>query len=141
MADQREDRADEGATAESFAYKYRRLTTDVAVGVRVEALGSEAPNGYTTADQAGRIADVLGVGPRDTLLDLGSGRGWPGTCIAAVTGCTPVIADLPLEALRSARVRTSRLDPPRGSVVAADGFRLPFRDRSFDAACHTDVLC
>jgi hypothetical protein len=129
------------ATTESFAYKYRRLTTSVAASVRAEALGSSLPNGYTTAAQAVRLAEALEIGRDDVLLDLGSGRGWPGTHVASVTGCTPVVADLPLEALRSARGALAGLEPSRGSAVVADGFRLPFRDRSFDAACHTDVLC
>ena len=130
-----------GATTESFAYKYRRLTTDPAVALRGDAFGSELPNGYTTVSQAARLADLLGVGPGSALLDLGSGRGWPGGHIASVTGCAPVVADLPLDALRTAGRVLSELDPIRGHVVCADGFRLPFRDRSFDAACHTDVLC
>lgn len=135
------DRGEESATTESFAYKYRRLTTAPAAGVRVRALGSAAPNGYTTAAQADRIAAALDLRAGSTLLDLGSGRGWPGVHIASATGCTPVATDLPLDALREAGEAFRALDPPRGSATAADGTRLPFRDRSFDAACHTDVLC
>ena len=135
------DRGEEGATTESFAYKYRRLTTRPAVEVRLRAFGSAAPNGYTTAAQADRIAATLCVGPGSKLLDLGSGRGWPGAHIAAATGATPLATDLPLDALREAGRAFRALEPPRGLRAAADGVRLPFRDRSFDAACHTDVLC
>jgi SAM-dependent methyltransferase len=135
------DRGEEATTTESFAYKYRRLTTAPAVGVRARALGSAAPNGYTTAAQAGRIAEALEVGRGNTLLDLGAGRGWPGAHIATATGCVPFATDLPLDALRRAGEAFRALEPPRGSLIAADGTRLPFRDRSFDAACHTDVLC
>ena len=39
-------------------------------GVRVRALGSAAPNGYTTVVQADRMARVLGLGPGRRLLDL-----------------------------------------------------------------------
>ena len=140
MTEQR-DRGEESATTESFAYKYRRLTTGPAERLRVRALGSAAPNGYTTVVQADRMARVLGLGPGRRLLDLGAGRGWPGGHIAAATGCTPFAADLPLEALLQAGQVFRALDPPRGSLTAADGTRLPFRDRSFDGACHTDVLC
>jgi SAM-dependent methyltransferase len=131
----------EGASTESFAYKYRRLNTDAAASVRFGALGSAVPNGYTTVEQAGRIARLLRVGEGDLLLDLGSGRGWPGVHVAAETGCIPVATDLPMDALRRARRVFLDLTPERGKAVAADGFQLPFRDRSFDAACHTDVLC
>ena len=126
---------------ESFAYKYRRLTSEPAAALRAHSLGSTLPNGYTTAAQAQRLAALLRVGRGDVLLDLGSGRGWPGTHIAASTGCVPVVTDLPLDALRVARDLLPEGGARPGSVVAADGFRLPFRDRSFDAASHTDVLC
>ena len=141
MADQGRERTEGGTTTESFAYKYRRLTTDAAASVRLEALGSTVPNGYTTGAQADRIAAALEVGQGHTLLDLGSGRGWPGTRVASVTGCTAIVADLPLDALRHARQHLADLGSGAGGVVAADGLHLPFRDRSFDAACHTDVLC
>lgn len=128
------------ATSESFAYKYERLSSEAARRVRVAVLGSAQANGYTTVTQADRIADLLRLGPGGRLLDLGSGRGWPGARIAERTGCDHILSDLPLLALRDAR------DPKeeaggRRAVVCADGRLLPFRDACFDAASHTDVLC
>jgi len=133
--------AAERVTQESFAYKYRRLGTPAAQGVRVAVLGSDLPNGYTSVAQADRIAQLLLLAPGDSLLDLGSGRGWPGARVAEKTGCRLVVTDLPLTALRKAAARLSALGSPGYGVVCADGLHLPFRDSCFDAASHTDVLC
>ena len=80
--------------------------------------------------------------PAAKLLDLGAGSGWPGLYLAQLTGCDVVMVDLPLAALRIARERAA----PDGLVqrctaVAADGAALLFRDPSFDALSHSDVLC
>ena len=134
----------DGVTVDSFAYKYGRLTTDAAESVRSRVLGSPVPNGYTTVAQADRIAEALGVGPGDVLLDVGSGRGWPGARIAARSGCAAVVTDLPLNALRQVRLRapsTDRRSQGTPTAVCADGAHLPFRDACFDAVTHSDVLC
>jgi len=133
--------AGERVTQESFAYKYRRLGTPAAERVRVEALGSHLPNGYTSVEQADRIAEALALTPGQSLLDLGSGRGWPGSRVSERTGCRLVVTDLPLTALRTAAARMSHAGSAGDGVVCADALRLPFRDACFDAASHTDVLC
>lgn len=128
------------ATSESYAYKYARLSSDAAKEVRAAVLGSAVANGYTTVAQADRLAGLLRLGPGMRLLDLGSGRGWPGARIAERTGCDLVSTDLPLLALRDARVEVAQSEGA-SAVVCADGRLLPFRDACFDAASHADVLC
>jgi O-methyltransferase StaMB len=92
--------------------------------------------------QADTLAGGLGLSAADRLLDLGSGRGWPGLYLAARTGCRVVLADLPLEGLRVAADRAAEEGlAARTTVVAAAASGLPFRAGSFDAAIHTDVLC
>jgi SAM-dependent methyltransferase len=68
--------------------------------------------------------------PGGLLLDVGSGAGWPGIYMAAVTGARVVLSDIPWEGLR---VATRRLtgDGVAGHVVAASAGALPFRDESF----------
>jgi cyclopropane fatty-acyl-phospholipid synthase-like methyltransferase len=92
--------------------------------------------------QADTLADKLDLSAADRLLDLGTGRGWPGLYLATRTGCQVVLADLPLEGLRVAADRaTSDGLAARTGVVAAAASGLPFQAGSFDVVIHTDVLC
>jgi len=96
----------------------------------------------TTRLEAERIARLLELRPAAKLLDLGAGSGWPGLYLAQLTGCDVVMVDLPLAALRIARERAATDGlAQRCKAVAADGAALPFRDASFDALNHSDVLC
>jgi SAM-dependent methyltransferase len=97
---------------------------------------------WTTRREAERIAQLLELRPAAKLLDVGAGTGWPGLYLAQLTGCTVVVVDLPLAALRIALERaTADSLSQRCEVVAADGAALPFKDASFDALSHSDVLC
>jgi ubiquinone/menaquinone biosynthesis C-methylase UbiE len=96
----------------------------------------------TTRLEAERIAQLLELRPAAKLLDVGAGSGWPGLYLAQLTGCDVVMVDLPLAALRIARKRAAADGlTQRCEAVAADGAALPFRDASFDALSHSDVLC
>ncbi len=97
---------------------------------------------WTTRREAERIAQLLELRPAAKMLDVGAGSGWPGLYLAQLTGCDVVLVDLPLAALRIAleRATTDSLSQ-RCEVVAADGAALPFKDASFDALSHSDVLC
>lgn len=131
-----------GREPRSLWEKYESFASPAAERIRRAALGTEIVNGYTTRAQAEAIATALGLSRRQTLLDLGGGRGWPGSHVAERTGCRLVVCDLPMNALRtaSAVLRAADLDCPT-SVVRADGRALPFADASFDGVSHTDVLC
>jgi len=85
---------------------------------------------------------VVQLQPRDTLLDVGAGSGWPGLYLAQLLGCHVVLVDLPLVGLRVAlqRAAADGLEM-RCRTIVADGAALPFRDGSFDAVTHSDVLC
>ena len=96
----------------------------------------------TTRMEAERVAQLLELRPGAKLLDLGAGSGWPGLYLAHLTGCDVVMVDLPLASLRIARERAAADGlAQRCKAVAADGAALPFRDASFDALSHSDVLC
>jgi len=98
--------------------------------------------GYTTRDEARRMAMFLGLQPGIRLLDVGAGAGWPGLYFAKETGCDAVLVDLPLHELQVASKRASRDQiSDRCRVAVAEGSRLPFRDGSFDAVSHSEVLC
>jgi cyclopropane fatty-acyl-phospholipid synthase-like methyltransferase len=98
--------------------------------------------GYTTDEEAHRMALLLGIQSGSRLLDVGAGSGWPGLYFAKKTGCDVVLVDLPFRELRDARKRAARdRIADRCHIAVADGSQLPFRDGSFDAVSHTEVLC
>ncbi len=118
-------------------------TSPIAQRVERLVIGADyGADGYTTVEQADELARRLHLRPGARLLDLGSGRGWPGVYLAKATGCQVVLSDLPVDGLRiaDARAAAEGLDG-RCAVVAARGRDLPFAAESFDAVAHTDVLC
>ena len=110
-----------------------RLVERRVIGANVGA------NGYTTLAQADRLVEALDLSPESRLLDLGSGRGWPGLHLAARTGCHAVLTDVPEAAVRTAQQRSADASD-RVSVARASATHLPFAARSFDAICHADTL-
>lgn len=107
-----------------------------------EAIGANVgANGYTTVTQADLLAERLSLGPPDTLLDLGSGRGWPALYLAAKTGCRAVLTDPATPALKTAGEKAAADGlADRVSVIRASATHLPFAAGTFDAVTHTDTL-
>jgi len=136
-----EDRSP-SATTRSFEEKYQLCRAPVVRDTVRAVLGSDLPNGYTTLRQAELLVGHLKVHRGDLLLDLGAGRGWPGSHIAQATGCRLISSDLPMEALLVAQRSLGAMAlAQRAETLCADGRRLPFGDAVFDAVCHADVLC
>lgn len=134
--------AKKDSLAERFTEAYNRLGSKALLAVEREVFGANVGvNGYTTIAQADDLAERLGLHGGVRLLDVGAGQGWPGIYLSKKTGCHVVVTDLPVTGLRTAatRARRQRLER-RSAVIQADGARLPFRPRSFDAVVHTDVL-
>jgi methylase of polypeptide subunit release factors len=135
--------SDEREARSHFAERYAIPTADVNARIEQAVIGAAwGANGYTTVDQADELARRLRIGPEARLLDVGTGRGWPGVYLATRMGCTTVGTDMPLGALAIAagRARTERVDD-QVALVAAGSANQPFRSGSFDAVVHTDVLC
>jgi hypothetical protein len=135
--------AKEQEARDRFANRYREERVDVVRAIERRVIGGDwGANGYTTIEQADDLAHRLHLSRDDLLLDVGAGRGWPGLYMAAITGCSVVLADVPLEglAVAAARVRTEHLEE-RAWLVNASARDLPFRAVHIDAVVHTDVLC
>lgn len=134
---------EEQSEREFFAGRYERLQSDPARQVEREVLGREVGlNGFTTIEQAEALVDLLELGPDHWLLDVGAGRGWPGSLVAESSGCRLICTDIPLNALAGARRTFADLGlGARSEVVAADVVELPFRSATFDAVAHADVFC
>lgn len=134
---------DERAARTHFEERYGIRDNRAAALVEERVIGSVwGANGYTTLAEADQLFNHLALTTRSRLLDVGTGRGWPGLYIAQRAGCSVVGTDLPLAALKEARVRAEReaLDD-RAAMVVASGATLPFPPRTFDGIVHTDVLC
>lgn len=134
---------DETAAVRRFADAYAADQTDAAQLVERDVIGANVgANGYTTLAQADLLADRLHLRPGMRLLGIGSGRGWPGLCIAKRSKCEVVLSDLTPSALREAarRARLERLQRHTVCIVASAN-ALPFKPGAFDAAVHADVLC
>ena len=128
---------------ERFSQRYGEERGDVVRAIELAVIGGDwGANGYTTIAQADRLAAVLELGPGSLLLDIGAGRGWPGLYLAARTGCSVVMTDVPAEGLATARERGRREGlGDRTWAVNASARDLPFPRETFDAVVHTDVLC
>jgi len=134
---------DEHDALAEFRQRYAIPTAEVAAEIERRVIGAAwGANGYTTVEQADQLARRLDLGPGRTLLDVGTGRGWPGLYLAATTGCNLVGTDMPLDALAAAarRAHAERIDD-RVALIAAAGANQPFRPNSVDAVVHSDVLC
>lgn len=133
----------ERETAAHFAERYRAAPDEVSRHIEEAVIGGDwGANGYTTLAQADLLGRELALQPGARLLDLGTGRGWPGLYLAAATGCQAVLADVPVEGLLAAAGRAQRQNlAARAAAVAATARALPFTPATFDAIVHTDVLC
>jgi 2-polyprenyl-3-methyl-5-hydroxy-6-metoxy-1,4-benzoquinol methylase len=135
--------AHEQKARDRFADRYRHERADIVREIEQRVIGGDwGANGYTTIAQADDLAERLRLRRGDLLLDVGAGRGWPGLYLAAATGCSVLLADVPLEALTVAhdRIATEHLQA-QAWCINASARDLPFRAMTFDAVVHTDVLC
>ena len=126
-----------------FSQRYGEERGDVVRAIELAVIGGDwGANGYTTIAQADQLADMLELAAGSLVLDIGAGRGWPGLYLAARTGCSVVMTDVPVEGLASARERAQREGlEDRAWPVNASARDLPFAAEIFDAVVHTDVLC
>lgn len=134
---------EEAELQQTYERRYRPAVLAAGIAAEREAVGSDyGANGYTTLEQADALLPLLGLRAGDTLLDVGSGCGWPGLYLAQRTGCHVVVADLTAAGMRQAVKRAA--EDGIGALTAAvmaSARHLPFRPDSFDAIVHADVLC
>ena len=133
---------DERLTRNDFSARYSvapsRLLDDIERRVLGDAWGA---NGFTIVAQADLLGTALRLAEGKCLLDIGTGRGWPGLYLAARTGCEVVVTDLPIEGIQIAVSRAAAEEVGCLGGVVSSARHLPFAPGSFEAVVHTDVLC
>ena len=129
--------------AERFALSYAQPQSESELRVEREVFGGcIGTDGYTTVEEANELLDGLALGHGERLLDLGSGRGWPGAYLAEKSGCDVVLTDVPVSAPREALLAArNRSLTGRFAAAAARGEAVPFKSQAFDAVVHSDVFC
>jgi SAM-dependent methyltransferase len=135
--------AAERARLARFAREYENSQQPAFLDIERAVCGCDyGGTSWTTREEAGRVARILGLGPGMRFLDVGAGCGWPGLYLGRVTGCDVTLADVPLRGL-SIAARRADAEPHAGAcwVIAADGAALPLQSAAFDAIGHSDVLC
>jgi len=137
------DYAHKDDCCQAFAASYEQSSLPAMRNVERSVLGCDyGGTSWTTSVQAAQIIELLMLRCGIHLLEIGAGSGWPGLYLAAASGCDVSLVDLPLNALTKAlnRARSDGIGD-RVSAVSASGAALPFRDASFGALSHSDVLC
>jgi len=126
-----------------FGEIYKQGQLPIILEIEHSVFGSDyGANSWTTRRQADEIARLLNLQSHHDLLDLGSGSGWPGLYLAKQSGCRIVLVDLPITGLTIALQRSRRDGLNLQTLaLAADAAQLPFYKQSFDAICHSDILC
>ena len=124
-----------------FRERYQVVTDPAMLRAERNVIGGDyGASSYTTMAQADELARCLELRPGKTLLDIGSGSGWPGSYLAASTGCSAILTDPTLEGMAVAAER-SRRDGLDTTTVVATGTALPFKGAIFDASTSSDVFC
>ena len=108
---------DERDARAHFSQRYAAPSTATLDDIERRVLGGAwGANGYTTVAQADTIGRALRLDGAKRLLDVGTGRGYPGLYLAAKTGCSVVGTDMPIEACpRRLRRRRHQPRPSRGT--------------------------
>jgi SAM-dependent methyltransferase len=138
MAPSKHERQTRSDFSERFSVPASSVLDDIERDVIGDAWGA---TGFTTVGQAHLLGDRLHLERGRRLLDIGTGRGWPGVYLAKRSGCEVVLADLPIEGLEIAMRRAGRERVESVGGVVCSARYLPFAPASFDAAVHTDVVC
>ena len=120
---------------------YSKGQSRAHLAVEREVFGAnEGIFGFTTVAQADLLAERLALRPGMRLLDIGSGRGWPGLYLprqAAVRSSSQTYPCLPSTTAWSAPINIAcKATAPS----CCQRHALPFRPRVFDAVVRADVL-
>ena len=87
------------------------------------------------------LAEALKIGPDSSVLDIGCGKGTGAVFLAQKTGCRVTGVDLSADLIEEAKALAGRKGlGDRVQFRVGNALKLPFSDRSFDAAFSQAVL-
>jgi SAM-dependent methyltransferase len=127
-----------------FEETYATDASPVQERIWREVFGDEYPEGvdpysFVTRSELDRFAREVRVGPGQTLLDIGCGRGGAGLWVAAATGAELIGIDIAEAALVAARDRAKRMG--RTATFRRGEFESTgLDDASVDAVMSVDAL-
>lgn len=106
-----------------------------------DALQGADPYSAIASSELRWLIHGAGLDARQTLVDLGCGRGGPGIAVAQWSGVRLIGIDWSVVGVKAAAERASRagINPPP-SFLACDARAMPFADRTVDAFISIDVL-
>jgi ubiquinone/menaquinone biosynthesis C-methylase UbiE len=123
-----------------------RLQSATLEGIYRAAYGDDYPDevnpsAFYSRTTLQRLAAAVGVGPGNTIVDLGCGHGGPGLWVAQQTGAHLIGVDLSPVGVKLARERAARLGlDERARFEVCDLTTTGLPDASVDAAMSLDVL-
>ena len=97
------------------------------------------PYSFITRSELARFADEVRVGPGDTLVDVGCGRGGAGLWVASATGADLIGIDIAETALVAARDRAAAMGS-RATFRRGEFEATGLEDASVDAVMSVDAL-
>src|SRR3954453_9605091 len=141
--------ADESASVitdwgEVFEEKYAAAASPVQERIWREVFGDDYTEGvdpysFVTRSELDRFARDVRVGPGQTLLDIGCGRGGAGLWVSAATGASLIGIDIAAAALVAARDRAERMG--QKAIFRRGEFQSTgLDDASVDATMSVDPL-
>src|SRR5262245_28331220 len=135
---------DEMGSVNLYDNVYGDFASDAEFAVRREAYGEDlGQSSWTTATEWLGFADLLGIGPKSEVLEVGSGSGGPAVYLAIKQGCRITGVDINEHGISNARtLAQSRGVADRAQFEAVDARgQLPFPAERFDAIVSNDAMC
>jgi ubiquinone/menaquinone biosynthesis C-methylase UbiE len=132
--------------AVAFNNTFSTPVSAVHARIWAQVYGEEYPasldtHSYITVSELNRIASELRLGPSDTLVDLGCGRGGPGLWVAVQSGASLIGIDIAESAVTSARSRAAAMGLSGRAEFRTGTFEETFlADASVDGVMSVDAL-
>ena len=127
-----------------YSHVYADFAGAAETAIRRETYGEDiGQSSWLTAQEWLEFADLLGIGARSEVLEVGSGSGGPAVYLAAKRGCRVTGVDINEHGVHNAAALAESRDlGEQTRFETADASKpLPFPPDSFDAVVSNDAMC